>query len=344
MNHFNNNTDQKIKDMIQDHEFDFMESAWEDMELILEQGSHKGDNEEDAKPGSGNSLWLYSSITIGLIMLSLAFIYPSTARQIFEAGQLNFENIFQFNKEEIKEVKEIKSEPFKEKASDTPQAFVPQNIDTDLKEIKSEIKKPTLRPIAKNLTSQLNITTIANVDAKDLIKLKTINTSISTKKKKKKKMDIEVYAGTSIAPSNGKISSKGTINPYIGVAATFPINNRLSLQTGVEIKKMNVNNLIENTSKNNTALAIATPIVAKYKLTKKNSLTAGIKPAYIRQSSNKISGIDLGLSVGIEHQINDQLSVDLKYNQTVMDTTNNEYFNPDLQSNSDIALSMRYKF
>ena len=98
------------------------------------------------------------------------------------------------------------------------------------------------------------------------------------------------------------------------------------------------------------------PIIYKRKLGKRNSIIAGVKPSIMKfKNSSELTDpvfeasldvndglvFDLGLVGGIEHQINRNFSVDLRYNQGLLDISSIDEVK---NTNSELAFTMKYTF
>ena len=318
MNDLYNNSDRDIRDMVQGHEFDFVESAWEDMEEVL-----------DTRNGTlGGRPLFYSILVIGLILFGLAILNPSTARQIIN---WNFDSIENLLKEEVSPIEE---EPTQ---NNTPQAFHQNTTNTKslskLVEVKvgSELTTSSSKLILPTLEK---INTIKNIPTQTLADLGIQNKSLDVKKKAPKKTTIEVYAGTAVSPNIN-------VAPVFGLTATLPLSEKLNLQMGLEGKLLTQSKIsLERTSIKHHSFAVAAPVNLKYDLNQKHSITSGIKPQFVTNSGQSPS-INVGVTVGYERRINERLAMDIKYNKQIIKS---EGFDPDSGDNVDIALSLRYKF
>ncbi len=105
--------------------------------------------------------------------------------------------------------------------------------------------------------------------------------------------------------------------------------------------------------------AIEIPVIYKRKLGKRNSVIAGVKPSLLMfKNSSELDGdgaalgdfsndstskmiLDLGLVAGLEHQINKNLGVDLRYNQGILDISSIDEVR---NTNSELALTVKYTF
>ncbi len=102
--------------------------------------------------------------------------------------------------------------------------------------------------------------------------------------------------------------------------------------------------------------SVEIPVIYKRKIGKRNSIIAGVKPSILK-FKNKVETedlvaeselsspsnlvLDFGLVGGFEHQINKNLSVDVRYNQGLLDISEIEQVK---NTNSELALTMKYTF
>ena len=102
--------------------------------------------------------------------------------------------------------------------------------------------------------------------------------------------------------------------------------------------------------------AVELPVIYKRKIGKRNSIIAGVKPSLLKfKNSAELDDlaleaavistdnmvVDFGLVAGLEHQINKNFSVDIRYNQGLLDISEIEEVK---NTNSELALTMKYTF
>lgn len=373
MKNINNSAEQKLKLRLEEHEFDFDPQAWSSLNKKLNQHNPRR-----------SPLWMSSLIILTVIvtLLSVAWYVP------FEPIQEFLEKTFDF-KTEIKEEQPIEAETInmEEKTEEvdfqqqvpleknntppspklkTPVAPIPQMNPADLWRLEEEkLNQATTvaKPIAAISTLLENEEVITPVDLPI-----------------KKKVRAGFFGGGTVAVSGSPLIPAGAVSPGIGVFAGYNINDKWSVQAEVNFRKGFLqpftakeekdNNLnlptsitTESTSFDRVAAnqeviarnltVLEFPILAKYKVTEKSSVMAGVRPSWIHvkdpNSDNSspegrrtpiYEKVDLGVSVGYELQLSERVSVDIRYNKGLTKLFRDDKDSTDF--NNDFQASVRY--
>lgn len=373
MKNINNSSEQKLKFRLEEHEFEFDPQAWKSLNKKLNQNNPRR-----------SPLWMSSLVilTVAVTMLSVAWYVP------FEPIQEFLEKTFDF-KIEVKEEQPVENETIdlEEKIEEidfqqqvplennnaptspktnTPVAPLPQINPADLWKIEKEIANKEIE-IAKPIAA---ISTLLENEGE----ITRVNLPI------KKRVKAGFFGGGTVAVSGSPLIPEGAISPGIGIFVGYNINDKWSVQAEVNFRKGFVqpftakeekdNNLIlptiitakptsfdrvianqEVIARNLTVLEF--PILAKYKLNKKSSVMAGIRPSWIHvkdpNSDNSSTDarhsaiyekIDLGVSIGYELQLSERVAVNIRFNKGLTELFQDDEDSTDF--NNDFQASVRY--
>ncbi len=373
MKNINHSSEQKLKLRLEEHEFDFDPQAWKSLNKKLNQHNPRR-----------SPLWMSSLVilTVAVTLLSVAWYVP------FEPLQEFLENTFHFNTE-IKEERPVETETIdlEERMEEvdfqqqipleynntptnpninTPVAPLPQMNPTDLWKIEEETSDKEIE-LAKPIAAISSL--LENEE-----EITQVNLPI------KKKVRAGFFGGGTVAVSGSPLIPTGAISPGIGVFAGYNINDKWSVQAEVNFRKgfvqpftakedkINTLNLpttvtAEKTSfdrlvanqeviaRNLTVLEF--PILAKYKVTEKSSVMAGVRPSWIHvkdpNSDNSSTEtrrpaiyekVDLGVSVGYEVQLSERVAIDFRFNKGLTELFKDDKDSTDF--NNDFQASVRY--
>jgi len=373
MKNINHSSEQKLKNRLEEHEFDFDPKAWNSLNKKLNQHNPRR-----------SPLWLSSLVilTVTVTMLSVAWYVP------FEPIQEFLEKTFDF-KTEIKEEQSIdtKSIYLEEKIEEIDfQQQIPlknNNAPTNPNFKMPVAPLPPINPINLWKTEEEKLDK-AIEKAKPIAAISTLleNEGEITKVNLpiKKRVKAGFFGGGTVAVSGSPLIPQGAVSPGIGVFAGYNINDKWSVQAEVNFRKGFVQPFTAKEDKENTLTLPTTitaettsfdrvtanqeviarnltvlefPILAKYKVTEKSSVMAGIRPSWIHvkdpNSDNNSTDarhtpiyekVDLGVSVGYEFQLSKRVAVDIRFNKGLT-----ELFQDDEEStdfNNDFQASVRY--
>lgn len=373
MKNINNLAEQKLKARLEEHEFDFDPQAWKSLNKKLNQHNPRR-----------SPLWLSSlvTLTVAVTMLSVAWYVP------FEPIQEFLEKTFDIHLE-IKDEQpvDINTIELEEETEDidfeqqipqpeintpnTPNQNrsvkpIPQISPEDLLKIEEEkrkTKKEIARPIASIASFLENEETIAHVDLPI-----------------KKKVRAGFFGGGTVAVSGSPLIPEGAVSPGIGVFAGYNINDKWSVQAEVNFRKGFVQPFTAKEDKDNTLnlptsitaesssfdrvaanqeviarnlTVLEFPILAKYKVTEKSSVMAGVRSSWIHvkdpNSDNSSTNtrhsaiyekVDVGVSVGYELQISERVAIDFRFNKGLTELFQDDEDSTDY--NNDFQASVRY--
>lgn len=373
MKNINNIAEQKIKARLEEHEFDFDPQAWKSLNKKLNQHNPRR-----------SPLWLSSliTLTVAVTMLSVAWYVP------FEPIQEFLEKTFDINLEtKEKQPIDINTIELEQGTEDIdfeqliPQPQIntpsipnqkrsvkpiPQISPEDLLKIEEEkrnTKKEITRPIASISSFLEKEETIAHVDLPI-----------------KKKVKAGFFGGGTVAVSGSPLIPEGAVSPGIGVFAGYNINDKWSVQAEVNFRKGFVQPFTAKEDKDNTLnlptsitaesssfdrvaanqeviarnlTVLEFPILAKYKVTEKSSVMAGVRPSWIHvkdpNSDNSSTNtrhsaiyekVDVGVSVGYELQISERVAIDFRFNKGLTELFQDDEDSTDY--NNDFQASVRY--
>lgn len=372
MKNINHHAEQNLRNRLEEHEFDFDPKAWSAMNKTLNRHNPRR-----------SPLWVSSLIILtALVTLSsIAWYVP------FDPIQELLEKTFDFKEKVIEEqpiqntqvwqgdaeiidfqkttIPNYNNTPTEKEMRDAPILPLPQIKSFDLLDFQKEQSKEDLET-AKPITPIA--TYLENID----------ETITPVELPIKRKINAGFFGGGSVAISGSPLIPEGAVSPGIGVFAGYNINDKWSVQMEVNFRKgfvqpftaeedrsetLNIpeinaaspsyDRVVANEgiiAKNLTVLEF--PVLAKYKVNKKHSVMAGVRPSWIHvkdpNSDNSTTDnhhaaiydkVDVGLSVGYEMQLTDRVALNLRYNKGVTDLFEE---NEDSYYNNDFQASIRY--
>ncbi|MEM6966105.1 MAG: porin family protein [Bacteroidota bacterium] len=364
MKKFDNSAENRLKERIVEHEFDFDPQAWKSMNKMLNTHNPRR-----------SPLWLSSLLIMTTIVTlsSIAWYVP------FEPIQEFFEEVFEIKEDTIRERPDfVPTEVFElmPESIENPKAKINQEQPSQLqKSIESPVEElPKVGPTDLYEWHRLEVEREGET-AKPIATLETYIEESQTVAQinipVKKKVHAGFFGGGTVAISNSPLIPEGAVSPSIGVFAGYNINDKWGVQVEVNFRKGFVqpftakeertdvinlpiasNSSFDRVSANQDIIAknltvLEFPVLGKYKLDRRSSLMAGVRPSWIHvkdpdpEEGKKTiyEKLDVGLSVGYEVQLSKRVAVNLRYNQGVTDLfiENDEVF-----LNNDFQASVRY--
>ena len=372
MKNINNSSEHKLKLRLEEHEFDFDPQAWKSMNKMLNNHNPRR-----------SPLWMSSliALTVAVTLLSVAWYVP------FEPIQEFLEKTFDFS-EEVETEKPVLSAPYyldNEMDEVDFQQEIPMDESTPQE---LDIKTPVAPIQPMNPIELLKEQERINNEQEPTKPIAAISTFLDNNDDEIKHVDLPVkrkvragfFGGGTVAVSGSPLIPKGAISPGIGVFAGYNINDKWSVQAEVNFRKgfvqpftpkaekdeflnlpITVNEKASSYDKvvmNEEVIArnltvLEFPILAKYKVSEKSSVMAGVRPSWIRvkdpnpdnSSTNArpsaiYEKIDLGVSVGYEVQLSKRVALDFRFNKGLTDLFQDDEDSTDY--NNDFQASVRY--
>ena len=367
-----NTSEHNLKNRLLEHEFDFDPQAWNSMNKMLNKHNPRR-----------SPLWVSSLaiLTAVVTLLSVAWYVPLEPLKSF------FDFSFEPKEESIREKPvDLNQNTIIEEVEtiEIPETIIEEPIPSQNKkeETIDVIPLPQMGPY--DLLEQKELE--RNIKEDELAApIAAIHSLLENKSDQlehvslpmKKKVEAGFFGGGSVAISGSPLIPVGAVSPTIGVFAGYNINDKWGVQAEVNFRKGFIQPFTPKKDKSEylnlpiqndpetaydrvvanqeivarNLTVIEFPVLAKYKLNRKNSVMAGVRPSWIHvkdpnSDSTSVHGsrpiyekLDVGLTIGYEVNLSKRIAVNVRYNQGVTDLFHE---NDETHLNSDFQASVRY--